>query len=185
MYIYRTVKEFFLEWKIFQTKVVEKIKTCIYISCSIIFFRKLCRLWENVKKYGIARQVTDDNNSTVHAHCMLDNKEHRHSLRISLLLFNGNKRYANTKHCYVYTHTACLVHIEYWFTFHAFQFLIPFVCTLPTHSYKGTKTFFNQSLDENHRYQCFIITRIWKIRALSFYSYRLWSKHIRKPIAVP
>jgi len=48
-----------------------------------------------VKKYGTARQATDDNNSTVHAHCMLDNKEHRHTLRICLLLFNCSKCYAN------------------------------------------------------------------------------------------
>jgi hypothetical protein len=43
----------------FQTKVVEKIKT--YILCSITFSRKSCRLWDNVEKYGRARQATDDN----------------------------------------------------------------------------------------------------------------------------
>ena len=43
----------------FQTKVVEKIKT--HILCSITFFRKSCRLWDNVEKYGTARQATDDN----------------------------------------------------------------------------------------------------------------------------
>jgi hypothetical protein len=32
----------------FQTKAVEKIKT--HILCSITFFRKLCRLWDNVEK---------------------------------------------------------------------------------------------------------------------------------------
>jgi hypothetical protein len=26
-----------------------------------IFFLKSCRLWDNVEKYGIAGQVTDDN----------------------------------------------------------------------------------------------------------------------------
>jgi hypothetical protein len=43
----------------FQTKVVEKIKT--HILCSITFFRKSCRLWDNVEKRGTARQATDDN----------------------------------------------------------------------------------------------------------------------------
>jgi hypothetical protein len=43
----------------FQTKVVEKTKT--HILCSIALFRKSCRLWDNVKKYGRARQATDDN----------------------------------------------------------------------------------------------------------------------------
>jgi hypothetical protein len=43
----------------FQTKVVEKIKT--HILCSLTFCRKLCRLWDNVEKYSTARQATDDN----------------------------------------------------------------------------------------------------------------------------
>jgi len=43
----------------FQTKVVETIKT--HILCSITFPRKSCRLWDNVGKYGAARQATDGN----------------------------------------------------------------------------------------------------------------------------
>ena len=35
-----------------QTKVVAKLET--HILCSIIFLRKLCRLWDNVEKYGTA-----------------------------------------------------------------------------------------------------------------------------------
>jgi len=50
----------------FQTKVVEKIKT--HISCSEIIFRKSCRLWDNVEKYCTARQPKDD---YVDAHCMV------------------------------------------------------------------------------------------------------------------
>jgi hypothetical protein len=40
------------------TNVVEKIKTCIL--CSVTFFRKSCRLWDNVEKYGGARVATND-----------------------------------------------------------------------------------------------------------------------------
>jgi hypothetical protein len=40
-------------------RVVEKIKT--HILCSIKFFRKSCRLLDNVEKYGRAGQATDDN----------------------------------------------------------------------------------------------------------------------------
>ena len=58
----------FLEWKMFNEKVVEEIK--IRILCSVTDFRKSCRLWDNVEKYGRARQVTDGN--MAHAHCMLD-----------------------------------------------------------------------------------------------------------------
>ena len=60
--------QFFLEWEMFQTKVVEKIET--HILCSVTFFRKSWRLWDNVEKCGRAGQVTDDN--MAHAHCMLD-----------------------------------------------------------------------------------------------------------------
>jgi hypothetical protein len=52
--------EFLIEWEMFPTEVVERIKTRIlYI---IIFFpRKSCRLWDNVERYSRARQATDDN----------------------------------------------------------------------------------------------------------------------------
>jgi hypothetical protein len=45
--------------ELFQTKVLEKIKRRILYS--ITFFRKSCLLWDNVQKYGRARQATDDN----------------------------------------------------------------------------------------------------------------------------
>jgi hypothetical protein len=50
--------ELFLELEMLQIKVIQKIKT--HVLCSITFFGKLCRLWENLEKYGTARQVTDD-----------------------------------------------------------------------------------------------------------------------------
>jgi hypothetical protein len=52
----------------FQTKFVEKIKT--HILCSITSFRKLCHLWDKVKKYGKAREATNDNVAI--AHCLLE-----------------------------------------------------------------------------------------------------------------
>jgi hypothetical protein len=60
IYLYlRYVVQFFLELEIFQTKVVEKIKTPHFILISL--FRKSCRLRDNVEKYGWTRQATDDN----------------------------------------------------------------------------------------------------------------------------
>jgi hypothetical protein len=59
---------FLLEWDVFETKVVQKIKT--NILCSATVFRKSWRLWINVEKYCKARQATDDN--IAHAHSMLD-----------------------------------------------------------------------------------------------------------------
>ena len=49
--------------------VVDKIKT--QILSSVTFSRKSCRLWDNVKKCGGAREAADDNKA--HAFCMLDN----------------------------------------------------------------------------------------------------------------
>jgi hypothetical protein len=58
---------FFIEWEMFQTKVVDKIKThFVFNNC----FLNSCHLWDNVEKYYRARQATDDN--TAHVHCMLD-----------------------------------------------------------------------------------------------------------------
>ena len=51
--------DFFLKkWKMFQIKVVEKIKT--HILCSVTFLRKSCHLWDNVDKFGVARQEVEN-----------------------------------------------------------------------------------------------------------------------------
>jgi hypothetical protein len=56
-HLWQYLSQFFSEWDMFQTKVVKIIKT--HISHSITFFLKSCRLWDNVEKYGTARQSTD------------------------------------------------------------------------------------------------------------------------------
>jgi hypothetical protein len=61
--------QFFLEWNMFQTKIVEKIET--HILCHVPFFLKSFRLWDNVGKRGTAGQATDD--KMAHTLCMLDN----------------------------------------------------------------------------------------------------------------
>jgi hypothetical protein len=50
--------QFFSEWEMFQTELVEKIKTHFMIN---IFFRKSCCLWHIVKKYYTVGQAKDDN----------------------------------------------------------------------------------------------------------------------------
>jgi hypothetical protein len=69
IHLWQYFAQFSLVLKIFQRKVVEKIKA--HILCSANFSRKLSRLWDNVEKYGRAGQATDEN--TAHALCMLDN----------------------------------------------------------------------------------------------------------------
>jgi hypothetical protein len=61
------IAQFLSEWEMFQTKVVEKIKT--HILYSVTFYRKSHRLWDNVEKCCRAGQATDGN--MARAHCML------------------------------------------------------------------------------------------------------------------
>ena len=56
-HLWQYIVEFFLEWEIFQTKVVEKIK--IHILYSVTFFGKSCGLWDNYEKYDGAKQAAD------------------------------------------------------------------------------------------------------------------------------
>jgi hypothetical protein len=51
LHLWQYLAEFFLEWGMFQIKVVEKIKTHVLFSVTFFsFFRKSRRLWDNVKK---------------------------------------------------------------------------------------------------------------------------------------
>jgi hypothetical protein len=60
--------QFFLEWEMLQTEVLERIKK--YVLCSKTFFFKSCRLWDNEEKWGRAEHATDD--KMAHEHHMLD-----------------------------------------------------------------------------------------------------------------
>jgi hypothetical protein len=69
----------------FHTEVVQETRT--YIGCSLNFyFRKSCRLWDNLEKYCRAGQTIKDN--MVHAHWMLHNQvcTHTHTRAILHLL---------------------------------------------------------------------------------------------------
>ena len=56
IYFWSRLIQFFLEWEIIKTEVVEKTKT--QFTLGIFFFRKSCRLWVNVENYYTARQAT-------------------------------------------------------------------------------------------------------------------------------
>ena len=57
-------------------------------------FRKSCRLWDMVEKYGRARQVTDD--KMVHEHFILGTLDYKHTLSIcNTLLFPCNNSFTN------------------------------------------------------------------------------------------
>jgi hypothetical protein len=117
----------FLQWEIFYTKVLEKIKT--HNIYSVKFFRKSCRLWDNVKKYG-ARWATND--VTIwrigvacwirkaigkHAHTHEGARAHTHThtqTNVSyLLLFHGNIDLRTRLNVTLYVH--CLSCFDYIF----------------------------------------------------------------------
>jgi hypothetical protein len=93
----------------FQTKVVQKIKT--HILCLIIFFRKFCLLLGNVEKYGSARQaIVDTIIQRMRIACCITKATDRYTHRISNTCF-----YTATKVLSVtlqYTYIAYLVTIN-------------------------------------------------------------------------
>jgi hypothetical protein len=59
-----------MNYSVLMKKLVQKNENP-HFSFSNFFFRKSCRLWDNVEKYCTAGQATDDN--MAHGHCVLDN----------------------------------------------------------------------------------------------------------------
>ena len=89
---------FFSEWEMFQTKVVEKIKT--HLLRSITFLRKSCRLWDKVEKYCTAGQATDGNlKRRTHFECWITKATDTHTEH--LIFFHGNTGHANAPQYYV------------------------------------------------------------------------------------
>ena len=68
IYFWSYLAQFFLEWEIFLTNVVEEIKT--HILFSVPSYENPAVLWDNVEKYSKARQAT--NNNTAFGHFMPD-----------------------------------------------------------------------------------------------------------------
>jgi hypothetical protein len=86
--------QFVLEWEMFQTEVIEKIKT--RILSSIIFL--MCRFWDNVEKHSSAGQSTDGD--MAHAHCVLDALGYIYILRIcNTFFFSAAPNVALYIHC--------------------------------------------------------------------------------------
>ena len=77
-HFWKYLAQFFLEWEMFQIKVVEKIKT--HILCSVTYFPKKRAVYKIMCKYMIEPYRT--HNKMAHALCMLDNKGYKHTLRI-------------------------------------------------------------------------------------------------------
>jgi hypothetical protein len=111
--------------RIFHTKAVEKMK--IHVLCSITFFRKSCRLWDNVEKYYRAGQATDD--KVAHAHCTLDTLRYKHTLRICNTYCFSTATIVAQMRLNV-TYIACLVNL-FVFLFSLFVILSIHFCLPP------------------------------------------------------
>jgi hypothetical protein len=60
VHLWSYLAELFLEWEMFETRVVQKIKTHILCFQWFLFFENRS-VYEMQKKYCLARQATDDN----------------------------------------------------------------------------------------------------------------------------
>jgi hypothetical protein len=104
--------QFFLEWEMFQTKVVKKVKT--HILYSVTFFRKLFRLWDNLEKVSRARQATDNIVRCMHFACCLTKATD--TLRMCNTFISFLRQQWLCEHTLIlhYTYIACLVTVLCW-----------------------------------------------------------------------
>ena len=92
--LWQYLADFFLEWEMFQTKVVEKKHTLC--SMTSFFFRKSCRLWDTVEKYGTTRRSTHDNIiRRMRSACWITKATNKDSEFVILAASHGNNGYAN------------------------------------------------------------------------------------------
>ena len=68
----------------FSDKNCRENQNTLYVKC---FFRKSCRLWDNVEKYGKARQVTRDIIRRMLFECWISKATDTHSEYIILIAF--------------------------------------------------------------------------------------------------
>jgi hypothetical protein len=78
IHLWSYLAQFFLDWEIFQTEFVEKVK--IHIICSTIFYRKSCPLWDNRDRPQMTvwhtrfacwiTKVTDTHSRMCNTHCV-------------------------------------------------------------------------------------------------------------------
>jgi hypothetical protein len=104
VHLWQYLIEFFLEWEQFRTKFADNYKA--HILCSVQFFQKSCRLWDNGKKFGTAKDATHANTWRLHFACWITTATTTHSEYVILIVFHGHNGYANAPQCYV----VCTLH---------------------------------------------------------------------------
>jgi hypothetical protein len=77
---------------------------------SKFFFRKSCRLWDNVEKYGVATQATDDNIiRRMRSVCWVPTNTDTHSKYVVIIAFPRQQWLHERPSMLRYTYIACLV----------------------------------------------------------------------------
>ena len=110
LHVWQYLAKFFLEWQIFHTKAVEKIKTH-FMFCNFFFFRKSCHLWDNVGKIWWSQRDHKWRHNMAHTSCMLKKQDyvytrvrartHTHTIYIIFIAFPRQQWFANGAQCYV------------------------------------------------------------------------------------
>jgi hypothetical protein len=95
VHLWPYLAKFFLEWEMFQTKVVQKIKT--HILCSIRCSRKSWRLWENVEKYSRAGQAPDEDTRCMHIACCMPKATNALPEYVTLIAFPRQQSLTRTR----------------------------------------------------------------------------------------
>jgi len=120
MHSWQDLAEFLLGWEMFQTEVVEKIKTHIlYSENSTPTPRKSCRLWNNVEKYGRTRQTAYDNViRRMRFACWITKATDTHSEFVILYYFYAAKMVTRTRLSVTFIHfPSCNLQPQYFRVF--------------------------------------------------------------------
>ena len=107
-YIFVMSRSFILRMRNISDNISRENRNSHFV-CRNPFFRKSCRLWDNVEKYCRAGQAIDDN--MAHAHCMLDTSvyKYKHSGCVIFIVFPLQQWLHERASVLCYAFTACLV----------------------------------------------------------------------------
>ena len=112
IYLLSYLAHLFLRWEMYQTKVVEKFETSILRSTTI--YRKSCRVWDNLEKYGTAGQATDEIPWRMRTACCIPKSTDTHSKYVILIAYSLQQWLHETRlnvmlyiHCLSYVTLFC------------------------------------------------------------------------------
>ena len=117
-YVKTKLAQFLLEWEIFETKVLGKLKPHFKLNNFFYFENStFCEILWGGGKYCIAGQATDDN--MAHERCLLGTLGYKHRLRIcdTYWFFHWKNGCTKVPQCYVIRPLPVLLWFEMYVTF--------------------------------------------------------------------